>query len=172
MRKDSYNVQKLESTKSMVVEAVIDNLHHKVFDRVTSRENIPEEYGTREELMVASTKVQLAFKEHLRTTRISKEGYLGLVKLDEEEYEEDEDEEEIETIEQGPDSEHHPLQSEAKSDMEYTEEQLTEAEAEVDEQEGTEYEIATEFLQTEPETEYFTELELEEETEGEGKPKN
>ncbi|XP_076227660.1 uncharacterized protein LOC143175004 [Nomia melanderi] len=65
-RKGSYDVRRLESTKSMVVEAVLDSLHQKVFKKVISREDVPAEYGTREELTITSTKVQMAFKERLR----------------------------------------------------------------------------------------------------------
>ncbi|XP_053994028.1 neurofilament medium polypeptide-like [Hylaeus volcanicus] len=175
MRKAGYDVQQLQSTKSMVVDAVLSSLHHKVFDRVTSREDIPEEYGTREELMMASTKIQMAFKEHLRMTRLSEQRYLEAAADEEEEFVEDEDTdskfttetEDVVITERSPDSEHHPLESEAKSEIEYTEEQLTEAE--MDEQEASEVEITTELLptsaepQSELETEYPSEPELEEE---------
>lgn len=71
-----------------------------------------------------------------------------------------------------PSSEYHPQESEAKSEMEYTKEQLTEAET--DEEHASEAEITAEHLpmspevQSEPETEYPAELEAEEDAESKG----
>ncbi|XP_078052100.1 uncharacterized protein LOC144478226 [Augochlora pura] len=73
-RRGCYDVQRLESTKSMIVQAVIDSLHQRVFQKVMSRDDIPMEYGTQEELTIASTKVQMAIKEHLRMSRLSMDG--------------------------------------------------------------------------------------------------
>ena len=72
--KHGYEVQQLETTKTMVTEAVLDTVHRKIFEKVISRDDIPEEYGTREEMMAASTKLQLAFKEQMRKTYLIKEG--------------------------------------------------------------------------------------------------
>ncbi|KAF3429834.1 hypothetical protein E2986_01495 [Frieseomelitta varia] len=72
-KKHSYDVQQLETTKTMVTEAVLDTVHRKIFEKVTSRDDIPKEYGTREEMMAASTKLQLAFKEQMRKTYLIKE---------------------------------------------------------------------------------------------------
>ncbi|KAG7198042.1 hypothetical protein KM043_016267 [Ampulex compressa] len=69
----SYDVQKLESTKSMVVEAILENLRLRLFKKVMSREDIPEEYGTRDDMIRDSLKLQTAFKDHLRRTRMSEE---------------------------------------------------------------------------------------------------
>ena len=73
-RRDSYAVERLESTKSMVVEAILDTLRHRVFEKVTSRDDIPKEHGTREEFITTSMKLRMAFKEHVRVSRISTEG--------------------------------------------------------------------------------------------------
>ncbi|XP_076230959.1 uncharacterized protein LOC143177071 [Calliopsis andreniformis] len=160
-------MQRLESTKSMVVEAIVDTLRQRVFDKVTSRKDIPQEYGTQEEMVATSTKLQLAFKEHLRVSRISQEAFLEPGKVVHEEFEEEGSEEGEEL---SPTSEYLPRESEAKSEIEYTEEQLTEAET--DEQRASEAEITSEHLptspepQSEPETEYPEELEAEEDAEG------
>lgn len=69
-------MQQLETTKTMVTEAVLDTVHRKIFEKVTSRDDIPAEYGTREEMMAASTKLQLAFKEQMRKTYLIKEGII------------------------------------------------------------------------------------------------
>lgn len=58
----------------MVVEAIVENLRQKVFDKITSQKDIPQAYGTREELVASTIKLRLAFKEHLRVSRISQEG--------------------------------------------------------------------------------------------------
>lgn len=58
----------------MVADAVIDKLHQKIFEKVVMRNDIPVEYGTREEIVAASTKLQVSFKEQLRVTRLKQEG--------------------------------------------------------------------------------------------------
>ncbi|KZC03922.1 hypothetical protein WN55_00102 [Dufourea novaeangliae] len=177
-KRASYDVHRLESTKTMVVNAVLDSLRYRIFQNVISRENIPTEYGTREELTITSSKVQMTFKERLQMTRISKEDDLESAEEEEEvEYDEEYDEaEEIVTTELSPDSEYRPAGSEAKIDAEYTEEQLTETE--MNEQRTSEDEITTEEQlptgvepQSKPEVEYPTELEVEEQAEEEEKPK-
>ncbi|XP_076664975.1 uncharacterized protein LOC143367235 [Andrena cerasifolii] len=168
-RRDSYDVQRLESTKSMVVEAILDTLRHRVFEKVTSRDDIPKEHGTREELIATSTKLRMAFKEHVRVSRISKEAHLEPGGMDEGEEsleeESEEDEEETLTTERSPTSDYPPLESEAKSEMEDTEEQLTEAET--DEQIASEAEVTTENLPTSPEVQSEAEAEAEAEMETE-----
>ncbi|XP_076377135.1 uncharacterized protein LOC143259349 [Megalopta genalis] len=203
-RRGCYDVQRLESTKSMIVQAVIDSLHQRVFQKVMSRDDIPMEYGTKEELTITSTKVQMAIKERLRMSRLSMDGErsntiltlsfeLRRITAQEEEGEEAaaEEGEEIEDDKEGipekeeetdleteetasalasPDSEYRPAESEAKTDAEYTEEQLTEAE--MDARQTSEVEMTTEQLpaivepQSEAETEYPTELDTEEEDMG------
>ncbi|XP_034195154.2 uncharacterized protein LOC117611322 isoform X1 [Osmia lignaria lignaria] len=128
-RRRCYDVQKLESSKSLVVEAILDSVRHMVFERVTSRQDIPTEYGTQEELMIASTKVQLTIKQHLRKTRFSRESYLQST---EEEYEGeqlyDEEEEEFEDEERGEGAVAEPQSKEleAKAGADYVEEQTEE----------------------------------------------
>ncbi|CAL7944824.1 unnamed protein product [Xylocopa violacea] len=126
-RRRCYDVQQLETTKSMVAEAVLDEVRHKIFEKVTSRKDIPEEYGTREEMMVASTKLQVAFKEHLKVSHIVEE--------DAETVEEEEKDEGIEKVE--------PMEPPSKPKyrpVELTEEESTEEEEEEEEEEEGEEE--------------------------------
>ena len=66
-------MQQLVTTQTMVAEAVVDTVHRKIFEKVTSRPDIPTEYGTREEMMATSTQLQVTFKEHMRMSRLIKE---------------------------------------------------------------------------------------------------
>ncbi|XP_031370219.1 uncharacterized protein LOC102681838 [Apis dorsata] len=50
-KKQKYDLQQLETTSTMVADAVVDKVHQKIFEKITSRKDIPEEYGTREEMM-------------------------------------------------------------------------------------------------------------------------
>nr|XP_012146626.1 PREDICTED: neurofilament light polypeptide-like isoform X1 [Megachile rotundata] len=123
-RKRCYDVQKVESSKSMVVGAILDTLRHMVFERVTSRKDIPTEYGTRHEMMITSTKVELTFKEHLRKTRLSAESISQIGEMDEEE-EEYEDEGEMEEVAvEEPHAK--PQEPEARTETDYMEEQAEE----------------------------------------------
>lgn len=65
-------MQQLETTSTMVADAVVDKVHQKIFEKITSRKDIPEEYGTREEMMYMSTKFQVAFKEQMKMSRLVK----------------------------------------------------------------------------------------------------
>ncbi|KYM96237.1 PREDICTED: uncharacterized protein LOC108779634 [Cyphomyrmex costatus] len=78
----------IESTKSAVVEAILKNLHQKVFDEVMTRADIPVEFGNREDLAKAGEELQRALKDRLTRARMAQEEY------DEEEfaYEEEPDE--------------------------------------------------------------------------------
>lgn len=72
-RRRCYDVQQLVTTQTMVAEAVVDTVHRKIFEKITSRPDIPTEYGTREEMMATSTQLQITFKEHMRMSRLIKE---------------------------------------------------------------------------------------------------
>lgn len=65
-------MQQLETTSTMVADAVVDKVHQKIFEKITSRKDIPEEYGTREEMMYTSTKFQVALKEQMKISRLVK----------------------------------------------------------------------------------------------------
>lgn len=62
----------METTSTMVADAVVDKVHQKIFEKITARKDIPEEYGTREEMMYMSTKFQVAFKEQMKMSRLVK----------------------------------------------------------------------------------------------------
>ncbi|KAK1119885.1 hypothetical protein K0M31_012958 [Melipona bicolor] len=145
-KKHRYDVQQLETTKTMVTEAVLDTVHRKIFEKVTSRDDIPKEYGTREEMMAASTKLQLAFKEQVRKTYLIKEGDLEID--EDEEDEEDYKEREVKKVaptEPQPKPKYRPaLPSE-------TEEPSTEEKMEVTETEITEPLTTSPELQSESE---------------------
>ncbi|KAK9309680.1 hypothetical protein QLX08_000688 [Tetragonisca angustula] len=148
--KHGYDVQQLETTKTMVTEAVLDTVHRKIFEKVISRDDIPEEYGTREEMMAASTKLQLAFKEQMRKTYLIKEG--DLETDEDEEDEEDYKEREAKKVvltEPQPKPKYRPV--EPKVLPSETEEPLTEEEMEVTETEITEPLTASPKLESEPE---------------------
>ncbi|XP_032685363.1 uncharacterized protein LOC116850800 [Odontomachus brunneus] len=75
-RKNKHNVSRLESTKPMVVEAIVKNLHQRVLDGVVSCANIPAEFGSREELAEAGEELQRAFRNRLARACITEEnGY-------------------------------------------------------------------------------------------------
>lgn len=58
----------------MVVEAIVKNLHQKVFDEVLSRANIPTEFGTREELVKTSEELQRVFNDIVTRSRLEGKG--------------------------------------------------------------------------------------------------
>lgn len=63
-----------ESTKLMVAEAILKNLHEKVFDEVMSRADIPAEFGNRDDLTEAGKKLQRTFRDRLTRARMTEEG--------------------------------------------------------------------------------------------------
>lgn len=65
-------MQQLETTSTMVADAVVDKVHQKIFEKITSRKDIPKEYGTREEMMYMSSKFQVALKEQMKMSRLVK----------------------------------------------------------------------------------------------------
>ncbi|XP_043584070.1 LOW QUALITY PROTEIN: neurofilament medium polypeptide-like, partial [Bombus pyrosoma] len=161
-RRRCYDVQQLVTTQTMVAEAVVDTVHRKIFEKVTSRPDIPTEYGTREEMMATSTQLQVTFKEHMRMSRLIKESDLkpSEYEEDEEEYEEQKDVEEVVPTEPAPKPKYRPVEPRVlPSRTEYREEALTEEEEEeTEELQATETEITEPLtvspdLQTEPETE-------------------
>ncbi|XP_025603041.2 uncharacterized protein LOC112694783 [Athalia rosae] len=62
-----------ESSKSMVVEAILENIRGQIWDRVKSSENFPEEYGSREEMEQAADEIQIQYKNKQRNIRISEQ---------------------------------------------------------------------------------------------------
>lgn len=58
----------------MVVQAILDNVRHRVFQGVLSREDIPEEFGSMEDVKEALERVEGAYKESLRRSRLSIQG--------------------------------------------------------------------------------------------------
>ncbi|CAK9825276.1 hypothetical protein ANTRET_LOCUS3321 [Anthophora retusa] len=154
-RRRCYDVQHLESTKSMVAEAIIETLHHRIFEKVISRDDIPKEYGTREEIIASTTKLKTAFREHMRMTRFVEEGHLEPGEFMYEEEYEDEDMEETVPAEPPPKPKYRPVEPEPT--MEIPEEPLTEEEEEISEIETTEKLTTSPELQSE--VEYEDELE-------------
>lgn len=67
-------MQQIETAKTMVAEAVLDNVHQKIFTKVTSLDDIPKELGDRMEMMSQSARLQFMFKERLRMTRLKVAG--------------------------------------------------------------------------------------------------
>ncbi|EGI63642.1 hypothetical protein G5I_07980 [Acromyrmex echinatior] len=61
----------VESTRSTVTEAILKNLHQKLFDEVMTRANIPAEFGNREDLMKAGEELQRALKDRLTLARLA-----------------------------------------------------------------------------------------------------
>ncbi|XP_060831753.1 LOW QUALITY PROTEIN: FK506-binding protein 5-like [Bombus pascuorum] len=159
-RRRCYDVQQLVTTQTMVAEAIVDTVHRKIFEKVTSRPDIPTEYGTREEMMATSTQLQLTFKEHMKMSRLIKESDLkpGEYEEDEEEYKKQKKVEEVVPTEPAPKPKYRPVEPRVPpSRTEYREEPLTEEE-ETEELQATETEITEPLtvspdLQTEPETE-------------------
>ncbi|KAI4498481.1 hypothetical protein M0802_006416 [Mischocyttarus mexicanus] len=110
IRKGFFSVQKVISSRSLIVEGILDALRQNVFDKVTSRDDIPEEFGTREDMERASKLLQQMYKDHLGHSRVSiEEEYeeememepetVEMVQLDETiEQEEEEEEEEKEQM--------------------------------------------------------------------------
>ncbi|XP_076766903.1 uncharacterized protein LOC143433452 [Xylocopa sonorina] len=148
-RRRCYDVQQLETTKSMVAEAVLDEVRHQIFEKVISRKDIPDEYGTREEMMAASTKLQVAFKEHLKVSHIVQEGT------------------EVEPVEPASRSKYRPVK--LMEDESTEEEEDEEETGEAEEPQVSEIEVTTATspeLLSEPETvQHLTDAELEAEAE-------
>ncbi|OAD51883.1 hypothetical protein WN48_04186 [Eufriesea mexicana] len=165
-RRHCYDVQQLESTKTMVADAVIDKLHQRIFKKVTMSGNIPVEYGTRDEIIAESTKFQVSFKEKLRVTRLKKEGHFEHGEYEEGD-EEQEDKSEVEDVPSTPvlklKPKYRPVDPEIKLKTEDREEQLTEGEE--TEGEATETEITLEQSTTSPELQ--SEIESERPTDSE-----
>ncbi|KMQ94132.1 stress response protein nst1-like protein [Lasius niger] len=73
-KKNNYNTPRIESTRSMVVEAIVKNLHEKVFDEVMTHADIPTEFGNRKDLTKASEELQRTLKDRLIRARMMEEG--------------------------------------------------------------------------------------------------
>lgn len=73
MRRSTYNVSRLESTKPMVVEAILKNVYQRVLDGVVSRADIPAEFGSREDLAEAGEELERAFRNRLTCACITTE---------------------------------------------------------------------------------------------------
>ncbi|KAK2583974.1 hypothetical protein KPH14_006436 [Odynerus spinipes] len=73
-RKGFVRVQRVVSSRTLIVDAILNSLHQRVFHKVTSRDDIPEKLGTREDMKKASKTLQQVYKDHLRRSRISMEG--------------------------------------------------------------------------------------------------
>jgi len=72
-------VPRVESPKSMIVGAIINNLHQRVFDEIMTREDIPTNarFGDREDLTkAAGEKLQRTFKEQLIRARMMEDGMI------------------------------------------------------------------------------------------------
>lgn len=57
-----------------MTEAILKNLHQKVFDEIMARVDIPTEFGNREDLTEAGEKLQRVFKDRLMRARLAEEG--------------------------------------------------------------------------------------------------
>lgn len=55
-------------------EAILKNLHQKIFDEVMTRVDIPTEFGSREDLTEAGEELQHVFKDRLMRARLAEEG--------------------------------------------------------------------------------------------------
>jgi len=58
----------------MVAEAIVKNLHQKIFDEVITHADIPTEFGNRKNLTKASEELQRTLKDRLTHVRIMEEG--------------------------------------------------------------------------------------------------
>jgi len=58
----------------MVAEAILKNLHQKIFDEVIARADIPTEFGNQEDLTKAGEELQHVFKDRLIRARLAEEG--------------------------------------------------------------------------------------------------
>ncbi|KAM0724906.1 hypothetical protein ACS0PU_009290 [Formica fusca] len=74
-KKNNYNTPRIESTRSLVAEAIVKNLHQKVFDEIMNREDIPTEFGNRKDLTKTSEELQRTLKDRLTHARIKEEEY-------------------------------------------------------------------------------------------------
>ncbi|XP_070160877.1 uncharacterized protein [Polyergus mexicanus] len=74
-KKNNYNTPRIESTRSMVAEAIVKNLNQKVFDEIMNRVDIPTEFGNRKDLTKASEELQRTLKDRLTHARIKEEEY-------------------------------------------------------------------------------------------------
>ncbi|XP_033215867.1 uncharacterized protein LOC117172159 isoform X2 [Belonocnema kinseyi] len=70
-KRNSKEVPKITSSRSLVVEAIVDNLHQKVFKNILDRDDFPKELGSREMLSESIDKVHSAYKELLRKSQYS-----------------------------------------------------------------------------------------------------
>lgn len=57
-----------------MTEAVLNNLHQKVFDEVVARADIPMEFDNREDLTEANEESQSAFTDRLMRALLAEEG--------------------------------------------------------------------------------------------------
>ncbi|XP_019886903.2 uncharacterized protein LOC105278505 [Ooceraea biroi] len=74
-QKKSDNVPREESTKSMVAGALIKDLHERIFDEVMRWEEIPTEFGNREDLTKTAEELRRAFNDRLTRARMAQEEY-------------------------------------------------------------------------------------------------
>lgn len=74
IRRTSFSIQKVISSRSFVVEGILDILRQSAFDKVISRDDIPKDLGTREDLKKAIELLQKIYKDRLRNVKISTEG--------------------------------------------------------------------------------------------------
>ncbi|XP_029659069.1 uncharacterized protein LOC115233004 isoform X5 [Formica exsecta] len=74
-KKNNYNTPRIESTRSLVAEAIVKNLHQKVFDEIKNREDIPTEFSNRKDLTKTSEELQRTLKDRLTHARIKEEEY-------------------------------------------------------------------------------------------------
>lgn len=63
-----------------MTEALLSNLHQKVFDEVVARADIPMEFDNREDLTEASEKLQHVFKDRSTHARLTEEGNFHFTK--------------------------------------------------------------------------------------------
>ena len=58
----------------MVVDAIVENVRQRIFERVLSRDDIPGEFGSQENVDVLTEKIEKAYKERLRESRLFSDG--------------------------------------------------------------------------------------------------
>ncbi|KAL2713105.1 neurofilament medium polypeptide-like [Vespula squamosa] len=72
-RTSVFSIQKVISSRSFVVEGILDILRQSAFDKIISRDDIPKELGTREDLKKAMELLKQIYKDRLRDAKVPTE---------------------------------------------------------------------------------------------------
>ncbi|XP_012281676.1 uncharacterized protein LOC105700422 [Orussus abietinus] len=72
-RRYSFAIEGTWSRRSLVAKAIVENIRQRVFDNILTRQDIPEEFGTKDNVADAVEKIHETYKERLRQMEISAE---------------------------------------------------------------------------------------------------